>query len=173
MSPDNQDGPEFNELAYIKCYLGIPCFHLTGFHLKRFSMMGDRVATSIIKALYPDVRVDEVMLKKILAAVCASLEYPSATENESDRTPAVTMLLLEALMTRAESAEQKNVIQSSMDEVKKYTEQATYRPDLSPPDDVRVRSLTVGALCKHTDTEHRRLICPVRPSTSSCRNPRT
>lgn len=98
---------DFYHLEYIENYLNRPHFFITGLDLRMFSLMGDRLAVSIAKALHPIRQVDETTLRLILAALRSSMKD---AEIESDRVPAVSVCLLEALAARAASADQKEEI---------------------------------------------------------------
>src|SRR5258706_13762080 len=99
-------------------YFEVPTLVLTGIHLRVFSMMGDRIAIAVLKNTYPPRELDDLRLKKILVAISESFRYPETIQHPSDRIPAVTMCLVEALMSRAASPQQRQMIQSVMDEVR-------------------------------------------------------
>jgi len=125
MSLGSGDTDGFYHLDYIRGYLNRPMFLLNGIDLRVFSMMGDRAAVSILKTLFPDWQVDQTKLRKILAALCAAIEYPADIEIESDRVPAVTVCLLEALAARAQCVEDKELIQSAMETIRMRTTTST------------------------------------------------
>ncbi|SRR5229473_835906 len=109
---------DFYNLDYIKQFLDVPGYRVHGVDLRVFSVMGDRIAAALLKALYPITQVDEGKLKKILAAVSAAFGDLNSIDNYPDRIPAVTLCLLETLIARAKSSQQKDWIRSVMDEVK-------------------------------------------------------
>ena len=112
MSHDSERQQDSYYVKYLTQYLDRPGFALTGIDLRMFSMMGDGVAISIIKALYPNRPVNGLTLKKILVALRASLEHPGDIREESDRIPAVTLSLLENLLRRAQLPDERISIES-------------------------------------------------------------
>ena len=125
MSADIEDQNGAYALDYVRGYLSAPKFFVTDIHLKVFSTLGDQIAVAVLKALYPDWQMDRTKLRKIIVAVCASLEHPGAVKQELDRIPAVTMCLLEILMLRVQSPEEKEMILAAMEAVRKYTTMPT------------------------------------------------
>src|SRR5262249_49186577 len=91
-----------------------------GYDLKLFSRMGDRVATAILKVLYPGWAVADEGLKKILVALCAAFEHPGNIEEASDRIPAVTNCLLDRLIAGAATDEQGRAIASARQRIAEY-----------------------------------------------------
>ena len=121
MSLNTYDGPDLNDLEYIRNYLDLPVRSVTGFHLRVFSLMGDRVAVAILKIIYPGQDLDAERLQRSLVAIRASLEYPEMVHEASDRIPAVSLLLLAWLMGRAESTEQRKSIEVAITALKRST----------------------------------------------------
>jgi hypothetical protein len=113
---------DYYQADSIKLWLEIPTFSVPSWCLKLFPTMGDRVAVAVLKAIYPANNVEDVKLRKILAAISASFEYLDMIGNHSDRVPAITLCLLELLFARAGSSGQREKIRSVASEVKTRTE---------------------------------------------------
>jgi hypothetical protein len=107
--------------GFIKQYLEAPTFAVTGVHLRVFSMLGDRVAVALLKALHPARELQDLKLKKSLLAICESFRHLDSIEKYSDRTPAVTLCLLEVLMAGAQLSEHTESIRSAMEIVNNFT----------------------------------------------------
>ena len=95
-------------------WLDDPKFYLPGFMLKVSSVMGDRVSVAIARAIFPTETVNDVKLRKILAALHAAFEFPQSVESLSDRVPAVTECLLLALKDKCESIDQHTEIDQAL-----------------------------------------------------------
>jgi hypothetical protein len=106
-------------LDLIRKYLDVPVFKVTGAHLKLFPHLGDSLAISILKVLYPSQTVDDLKLKKILTALSLAFEHRDVIISASDRVPAVSLCLLEALLARPYSLEQKDSIRSVIARLRK------------------------------------------------------
>ena len=118
MPSDNEHPDDYSD--YVRSYLARPMFLMTGGDLRVFSMLGDRTAVGLIKALYPDWQLDVLLLQKIVNAMGAALEYPAHIERVSDRVPAVTDCLLQVLMEKARTPEEKEMVQSAAEMVRRY-----------------------------------------------------
>jgi len=117
---DMEDRSDLYRIDYIKRYLDRPHFSINTLDLRLFSMMGDRVAVAVLKALYPEVRMDELLTRKVVAALNAAFEFPGAIDTDDDRCPAVTFCLLDAMLARAEAPDQRTQIQGTIAAIKGY-----------------------------------------------------
>lgn len=108
------------DVGYVKEYLARPHFLLTGLDLRVFSKMGDSVAIAVLRVLFPDQAMDDLKLKKILAAVCAAMEHPSDIAEVPDRTPAITLCLLKSLAAEAKSQSHRDSVKAAMERIRTY-----------------------------------------------------
>jgi hypothetical protein len=103
---------------FVKQYLDLPTAVITGTHVKVFAMLGDSVSVCIIKALYPSRGPDALRLTKILTAISTAFQYRNVAQNVTDRLPAVSLWLLETLLTGPYSPEQKDSIRVVIERLK-------------------------------------------------------
>lgn len=108
---------ESDQIEYLRNYLARPCFIFSGTDLKVFSRMGDRVADSISRILDPSEALDNTELKKVLAAVSASLEYPDDIANDAGRIPGATQRLLRTRLMLSKCPEQHARIQAAIEKM--------------------------------------------------------
>lgn len=116
----------------VETFLSIP-FHIvhSGFHAT-FSGMGDAVAVAILHALYGTESIDDLMVTKVLYVTQTAFAYPPQVPKESDRTPAVTLCLLEWLITKRPDRESE--IRAAIQRIKEACEksQASLTPATPP-----------------------------------------
>ena len=110
----NQAASLSPDLGYIMFWLGIPSYHVSHNVLRMCSVLGDSVSVAILRAIYPHQLVDDVRLKKILAALDAAFDNVEMIRDPSDRIPAVTTCLLRLLLRHAESRGQQNDIKEAV-----------------------------------------------------------
>jgi hypothetical protein len=67
---------------------------ITGFTIKRLTRMGDGVAASAIQAYSLDQLKEESMAKTIAEMISISFSSPSLIQNDGDKTPKMSKLLL-------------------------------------------------------------------------------
>jgi len=117
--PDENDGLTDSYCTeYLRSYLDRPHFRVNALDLRVFSLMGDRVAVNILRALTWSASIDPERLSKILVATTAAMEYPSSIQNEHDRIPAVTICLLESLISRTELEGERASIVSALQKIR-------------------------------------------------------
>jgi hypothetical protein len=103
-----------DEDAYIKHFLALPVFLLTGTDLKVFSHLGDRVAGSIARVTSINGPMSDDMLQRVLLAVKASLKYATGITR-----PTQSIQLLETLLNATNSDLQRGAIAAAIQELKK------------------------------------------------------
>ena len=103
---------------YVQAFLRFPVYWIRGHDLKVFSRAGDNVALAILRVLHPEWTLGSGRIRKIVVAVRASLEFPQFVSNECARTPAASVSLLTELLRRAESEEDRKLIERVIDELK-------------------------------------------------------
>jgi len=118
------DEKSAKQADYVRHYVGLPYFSLNGLDLRVFSMMGDRVASVIHTLIPPEGTLDEMFLKRALAAVCASIEHQQTIENEPDRTPTATLQLLKKLSARVVTEEQRTRVDAAILRVEAHARKA-------------------------------------------------
>src|SRR5579859_8037015 len=104
------------ERGYLETYLTRPWLSITGFDLKFFSAMGDRLAGGILTIL-ADKDVDDLILRKLLLALPESFRFARAIKTESDRTPTAALFLLRILAEGNWTLEQRTSIRAAVEAV--------------------------------------------------------
>ena len=109
MGPQDSDYTE-----YVRNYLGRPYFRIGGTDIKILSTMGDRFARVVLEALDEPNLNEGSFLQKVLAAVRVSHQYIDNIQDDSDRVPVKSVELLNALLDRVDSDDQKARIQATL-----------------------------------------------------------
>ena len=110
--PPDEHQPEYDS---IRQDLLDPKFKLNADALARYRSMGDRVAIGILKAFFPLEPLSEDQLHRVLGMLRGTFEHPKAILEEFERTPAVSVCLLENLLAKTQFPDHKASIQSTLD----------------------------------------------------------
>lgn len=109
---------EPNRIAYVRAYLQLPGFGLSGNDIRIFSLMGDDLSSIITATIIPLQWTNEDFLQRILIAIKISFSNPDSIERSKDKSPVSTSVLLRNLMSAATLPQERMKIEDTMNVIK-------------------------------------------------------
>jgi len=113
---------DYYKIEAIRAFLTAPGLLVRGWDIAEFSALGDRVGVGLFKVLYPIGRGLRPPLEKILAAAVLGFSDTARIEDEIDRIPAVTVALLNELLSVATTEAERVAIRTALRRVSSHHE---------------------------------------------------